>query len=155
MRRFHLLVLLLFVAGAPCLQAQEPTPPPTPKPGSYEAEGRPGYVLIEDTETLPWEPLNIPGMREGMKARLLSRSPSIAAVSLMTYLPMRWRQEQKGFHSGDVEIFLLEGDLSIGDAQGEQKLTKYSYTFIPAGLVHGPVSTRQGAVFILWFKGPP
>ncbi len=159
-RSFPLLVLLLF-AGGLVLRAQEagknagPTAPPTPKPASYEAEGRPGYILIEDTEALPWEPLNVPGMPEGMEARVLSRSSSMGAVALMAYLPMRWRQEQKGYHSSDEEIFLLEGDLTIGDTRGEQKLTKYSYTFIPAGMVHGPASTRQGAVFIQWFKGPP
>jgi hypothetical protein len=135
--------------------AQDAAPPPTPKPNSYEAEGRPGFVLIDKTESMPWDDFNIPGMADGIKARVLSRSPSMGAVSLMTYLPIGWRQDTKGYHNSDVEIFLLEGDLTISDAKGEQKLTKYSYTYIPAGMSYGPMSTQQGAVFIQWFKGKP
>ena len=137
------------------IAAQAPVPPPTPKPGSYEAEGRPGFVLFDNADSMPWEDLNIPGMPDGIKARVLSRSPSMGAVSLMTYLPIGWHQDNKGYHNSDVEIFLLEGDLTIRDAKGEQKLTKYSYTYIPAGTAYGPVSTQQGAVLIHWFKGKP
>jgi len=127
--------------------AQEP---PKITPG-YATEGRPGFVDTYDSETLPWQRLSIPGMPAGMQARVLSRDEKRGAVSLVTYLPIGWKHEARGYHQADEEIFLLEGDLTIGD----QKLTKYSYTFIPAGMAHGPVSTRQGAVMVHWFNRTP
>ena len=142
----------LALGASALLSAQEP--PPKPKPG-YATEGRPGFVAIYDAETVPWQRLEVPGMPSGLEARVLSRSEKLGALAVLTYIPIGWREERKGYHNADEEMFLLEGDLTIGDHQGEQKLTKYSYAFIPEGMVHGPVSTRQGAVMIQWFNRTP
>lgn len=139
-------VVLLSFAGAN-LGAQEP---PVVTPG-YATEGRPGFVYIESTGTVPWKKLTISGMPGGMMAKFLSRDEKRGGLALLTYLPIRWEHNEKGYHNTDEEIFLVEGDLTIGD----QKLTKYSYTFIPEGVAHGPVSTRQGAVFVQWFNKTP
>jgi len=87
----------------------------------------------------------------GSEAKLLSQDDKLGALSLLSYLPIGSRTEARGYRNADEEIFLLEGDLTIGD----QQMTKYSYAFIPAGVVRGPSSTRQGAVFLQWFNKTP
>jgi Domain of unknown function (DUF4437) len=144
--RTSLLLIVLLALWESTVGAQEP---PKITPG-YATEGRPGFVDIYSVELVPWQRLDIAGLPKGLQAKMLSRDAKRGAVSLLTYLPIGWKHE-KGYHNADEEIFLVEGDLTIGD----QKLTKYSYTFIPAGMAHGPVSTRQGAVLVHWFNKTP
>jgi hypothetical protein len=124
--------------------------PPDVTPG-YATEGRPGFVYVKSANALGWEPLEIAGMPPGMSAKVLSRDAQRGGLALLSRRPAGWRHDQRGYHSNDEEIFLLEGDLTIGD----QQLTRYSYAFFPAGVVHGPVATQQGAVFLQWFKARP
>ena len=76
------------------------------------------------------------------------------AVSQITYVPAGW-SHPAGYHDVDNEIFVLEGDLNIGEGAGAERLTRYSYSYMPAGVVHGPVTSRQGAVLLNWWKGEP
>lgn len=126
--------------------------PPFPVPGSgYAVEGRPTLFMSHyDVASVAWEPFEGPGIPPGLQRRLLSQSPSMGAVSQITYVPAGWNHHP-GYHSADDEIFVLEGDLTIGD----EKLTKYSYSYMPAGEMHGPVKSRQGAVLLEWWKGKP
>ncbi|MEX2123979.1 MAG: DUF4437 domain-containing protein [Woeseia sp.] len=134
------------------VSAQEPPPPP--KPG-YEMEGRPGFVVhYEPESSIAWEAFDAEGMPSGLKRRLLSRSPSMGAVTQITYIPDGWRHPS-GYHNADEELFVMEGDLTIEDDSGTRELTRYSYTFLPAGMAHGPMYSRQGAVIMHWFKGEP
>lgn len=137
---------------AAIVSAQEPPPPPEP---GYELEGRPGFVVHYDPESsVTWQPFAVPGMPSGMQRRLLSRSPSIEAVTQITYIPDGWSQPS-GYHGADEEMFVLEGDLTIESDKGAQHLTRYSYTYIPAGVAHGPMRSRQGAVVMHWIRGKP
>lgn len=167
MRSRHVLYLSivfsvgLSVASAP-LAAQGYGPPtvsqapPFPVPDSgYEVEGRTGLMHnLPNIEFVEWEPFDAPGMPAGLQRRLLSVSPSMAAVAQVTAVPAGWSQPA-GYDEVDNEIVVLEGDLSIGDGAEAEKLTKYSYSYIPAGMWRGPVRSRQGAVLLQWYKGPP
>lgn len=129
------------------------TPPSVPRSG-YEVEGRPGFVIHYDLASVAWESFEAKGMPRGLMRQLLSRSPSMGAVSQITYVPAGWSRPV-GYHDVDNEVFLLEGDLSIGEGARAEKLTKYSYSYLPAGVMHGPVTSRQGAVLLNWWKGEP
>jgi len=109
----------------------------------------PGFVDVSSTDLLPWQDLK--GTAAGMKSKILSRDEKRGAIALLTSVPAGWTDEQRGYHTANEDIFLLEGDLIIDD----QKLVKYSYTFIPAGLAHGPSSSLQGALFLEWFSQTP
>ena len=146
------LTLILSALLTTGIAAQEK--PRDPQPG-YELEGRPGFVLVADPDKEPFKPLNIAGIPSGLQSKVLSESPSMGAVSMLTYVPVGWHHDDMGYHNVDEEMFLLEGDLSITDEKGKQVLTKYSYTFIPAGMAHGPVTSEHGAVLVHWFKGKP
>lgn len=123
---------------------------PQIEPG-YATDGRPGFVSHETTENLRWERIEIPNFPISLQAKVLSRDEKRGGLSLMASLPIAWSTATVGYNNADTEIFLLDGDLQIGD----QKLTRYSYTFIPAGKAHGPMSTRQGSVFLVWFNKSP
>jgi Domain of unknown function (DUF4437) len=142
-----ILLSLVLVCATSAAIAQEA---PQIKPG-YATEGRPGFVESYDSESLPWQRLEIDGLPSGMQARILSQDQKRGGLALVTYLPIGWKNEAKGYQNADEEIFLLEGDLTIG----EQQMTKYSYAFIPAGMVRGAESTRQGAVMVQWFNQKP
>lgn len=135
--------------------------PPYPVPDSgYEVEGRAGapgsgFVLHYEPGSVAWENFQAPGMSAGLQRRLLSESPSMGAVSQITYVPAGWTQPA-GYYEVDNEILVLEGDLSIGAGDAdEETLTRYSYSYIPAGTRHGQVRSRQGAVLMQWMKGAP
>lgn len=147
--------LVLFVGCVFFTQSvSSQTAPAVPKTG-YEVEGRAGppgsgFVLHYEPTSVPWQSFTGPGIPAGLQRRLLSQSPSMGAVSQITYVPPGWTRPA-GYHNVDHEIVVLEGDLSLGD----EDLTKYSYSYMPAGVVHGPVKSRQGAVLLDWWKGHP
>lgn len=134
--------------------------PPFPVPDDgYEVEGRDGepgsgFVLHYDANTVAWEPFQVPGLPDGLSRRLMSSSASMGAVSQITYVPAGWVQPA-GYYEADNEILVLEGDLRIGEGDEAEVLTKYSYSFMPAGAWHGPTRSRQGAVLLQWMKGTP
>ncbi|HXN21751.1 MAG TPA: cupin domain-containing protein [Candidatus Dormibacteraeota bacterium] len=156
-RSFVAMFLGLVAFMNPRLMAQ--TPPRIP--AGYATEGRkaatsqfqtaPGFVDVSSLDLLPWQDVDFSGTAKGMKTKILSRDEKRGAVTLLTYAPMRYVDQERGYHTADEDIFVLEGDLTIGD----QKLLKYSYTFVPAGMVHGPVSSRGGALFLEWFNQKP
>jgi hypothetical protein len=130
--------------------------PPFPVPESgYEVEGRPGLMHnIPNIEFVEWEPFEAPGIPRGLQRRLLSASPSMDAVAQVTYVPAGWSQPA-GYDEIDNEIVVLEGDLAIGEGADEEKLSKYSYSYLPAGMWRGRIRSRQGAVLLQWYKGAP
>src|SRR6185437_16628649 len=86
--------------------APQGPPFPVPKDG-YAVEGRPGppgsgYVLNYDLAAVPWEPFEGPGIPKGLQRRLESRSPSMGAVSQITYVPPGW-SHPRGYHDADHE----------------------------------------------------
>lgn len=137
--------------GPPTVEQAPPFPVPD---AGYEVEGRQGLMHnIPNIKFVPWEAFEGVGIPAGLQRRLLSRSPSIGAVSQITYVPAGW-SHRAGYHDVDTEMIVLEGDLSIDDRDGEEKLTKYSYSYMPAGEMHG-LKSRQGAVLLQWWKGEP
>lgn len=137
----------------------EQAPPFRVPESGYEVEGREGepgsgYVLHYDPAQLDWEPFEAPGLSGGLYRKLLSASPSMGAVSQITYVPAGW-QQSAGYYETDTELLVLEGDMSLGEGAAEERLTRYSYSFLPAGVNAGPARSRQGAVLMHWIKGPP
>lgn len=143
-------------AGAP--STDQAPPFPVPEEG-YAVEGRPGppgsgFVLHYTPTSVAWEPFEGPGLPPGLQRRLLSQSPSMGAVSQITYVPAGWSQPA-GYDEVDNELLLLDGDLTFGEGAAAENLTRYSYSYLPAGVMRGSVRSRQGAVLLQWFKGKP
>ena len=114
---------------------------------------RPGVELRNHQElTYPTDherkPFNIPGFtdcdsdapKQSKRAKVqgptsvtMSIDPDRGAATQHVVFPAGWAAPL-GHFDDDVEIFVLEGDLHIGG----HKLLKYSYSYIPAGIVAGP-----------------
>jgi hypothetical protein len=132
---------------------------PSAKPASrMQGEGvntsgdRRGFVGFINQHDLPWEEFRVKGVASGLKAKTHSRDPKTGAVSLLLSYPPGWRSRaDSNYHSGDEEIFVLEGDLSISG----RMLTDRCYSFIPAGMAHGPISTRNGCLALTFFDQEP
>jgi hypothetical protein len=128
-------------------------PSPRMRGENIEASGdRRGFVGFINQQDLPWEEFRVKGVASGLKAKTLSRDSKTGAVSLLLSYPPGWRSRaDSNYHSGDEEIFVLEGDLTIG----ERTLTDRCYSFIPAGMTHGPISTRNGCLALTFFDQEP
>jgi hypothetical protein len=159
----HVVLPAMFVMLMAPVAAQQFGPPtlrqappfPVPEDG-YEVEGREGlpgsgFVLHYDSASVPWQSFE---GHNGLQRRLLSQSPSMGAVSQITYVPAGWSQPA-GYYEVDNEVLVLEGDLSIGEGADAEQLARYSYSYIPAGVNPGPMKSRQGAVLLQWLKGAP
>ncbi len=107
------------------------------------------FVGWVDPAKLYWRPFIISGLQPA-QFKLLSFSESTQARSQITELPAGWRHPS-GFHSTNEEIFVLSGDLTVGD----DRMTKYSYAYYPAGYVHGEVYSEYGATLLHWWDGDP
>ncbi|MBO0719570.1 MAG: DUF4437 domain-containing protein [Blastocatellia bacterium] len=111
-----------------------------------------GFVKFINQQDRPWKEFRVRGVASGLKAKILSRDPKTGAVSLLLSYPPGWRSRaDSNYHSGDEEIFVLEGDLTIG----ERTLTDRCYSFIPAGMAHGPISTGNGCLALTFFSREP
>jgi hypothetical protein len=82
----------------------------------------------------------------GVRAKPLAGDPQTRRASNRIDLPEAWRGTSGGEPGRSMEIFVLEGDLSLADI----KLGPGGYAFLPAGSLGFNLSTDQGAR-ILYF----
>jgi hypothetical protein len=144
---FFLMFLLCVVLGTLARSASRTRGKDTDTSGA----GR-GFVGFINQQDLHWEEFRVKGVASGLKAKTLSRDPKTGAVSLLLYYPPGWRSRaDSNYHTGDEEIFVLEGDLTVGG----RVLTDRCYSFIPAGMAHGPISTRNGCLALTFFDREP
>jgi len=138
-----------------CLWLLGPPLPETPGSRTHISEDREGtnrgFVGFINESDLMWRPFLVPGIPGGIEVKLLSHDRVTGAVSLLARYPARWRHDVRRYHSGDEELFILEGDLRIGS----KVLTERAYAYIPAGLVHGPISTETGCLALWFFSTAP
>jgi hypothetical protein len=144
---FFLLTLLYANFGS----LAESTLPTRGKDDDTSGERR-GFVGFINQQDLKWEDFQVKGVATGLKAKALSHDPKTGAVSLLLSYPPGWRSRaESNYHTGDEEILVLDGDLTIGG----RTLTDRCYSFIPAGMAHGPISTRNGCLALTFFDQEP
>jgi hypothetical protein len=92
-----------------------------------------------DVASVPRIPVNgdIP---PGVEMRVLTEDVKTGLDHLVVDYPAGWRSEARGYMTAGQDIFILEGDLTIGG----YRLTTACYTYIPKGMVFDPVSTEKG-----------
>jgi hypothetical protein len=76
----------------------------------------------------------------GVRMRVLTEDASNGLDHVVMDYPPGWKCDSTGYTTAGQDMYILSGDLQIGD----QKLIPGCYTFIPEGMVYGPVSTRNG-----------
>jgi len=114
-----------------------------------EGRAKIGFVGWVQPDQLGWEPFRIPGLPDA-EYKLLSIDPASGARSQITHISAGWKRP-KGYQNSGREIFLLSGDLTIGD----DRMTKYSYAYYPAGYAQPEAHSEHGAEFLDWWEGEP
>ena len=95
------------------------------------------FVGWVQPEALAWQQFAVAGLPSG-EYKLFSLDPVSGARTQITRVPAGWKAPT-GYHTRGREIFLLSGDLTIGD----DRMTKYSYAYYPAGYAYGPAQSEQ------------
>ena len=100
----------------------------------------PAFVQVDDLDDIFMA--SLPGIR----AKQLAGDPQTRRTSNRIDLPADWQGTSGGVPGRSMEIFVLEGLLSIADI----KLPPGGYAFLPAGSLGFNMTTEQGAR-ILYF----
>ena len=123
-----------------------------------KALGSRGYIRTR-TNLMQWIPMNkYPRISFGSKKqnlsdisyRILSVDSVAEAQTLMLKFEPSFNQENWGKLGSDVEFFVLEGDLSIGD----KTFSKYGYAFLPQGYDIENIRSKEGSVLYFKADGP-
>jgi hypothetical protein len=110
-----------------------------------------GFVGFRHQDDLPWVPFDLRPWPPGLQAKLLSRDVKSGAISLLVYYPPGWESRDPGYHRADEELFVLEGDLTVG----ERTLTRWSYLYVPSETIHGPRRTENGCLALQFYNRTP
>lgn len=110
-----------------------------------------GFVSLPNPQDVPFVPLPIQGLPDGVRVKILSLDASSGACTLLVEMSRNLSRLEKGFYTSDLEIFVLDGELKIG----EKVLTSRCYGFIPAGMAYAPVETREGCTALFFFDRSP
>lgn len=106
------------------------------------------FVGFVQEHNLHQRPLVLSGLQTA-EFKQLSFDEQTGARTILAKLPPGWRQPP-GHHSADLEMFVVEGGLRIGD----RPLGRYAYAYYPAGYSH-TYGTEDGATVLQFWSGPP
>jgi hypothetical protein len=73
--------------------------------------------------------------RAGCRTRLLRMAPGV-------------RTSAAHAHDYWEELYLLEGDLTVADGEGERSVRAPAYACREPGFMHGPVRTQEGCLLL-------
>lgn len=106
------------------------------------------FVGFVQPHNLHFRPLVLPGLKTA-EFKQLSFDEKTGARTLLVRLPPGWKQPP-GYHSADLEMFVVEGGVSIGD----RPMGRYAYAYYPAGYSHS-FGTEEGATVLQFWGGAP
>ena len=106
------------------------------------------FVGFVQPHNLHFRPLVLPGLHT-VEFKQLSFDEKTGARTILVKLPPGWRQPP-GYHSTDLEMFVVEGGVRIGD----RPVGRYSYAYYPAGYSHS-FGTEEGATVLQFWGGAP
>lgn len=106
------------------------------------------FVGFVQPDHLYWRPLSLSGV-PAAEFKQLSFDDKTGARTLLVKLPPGWKQAP-GYHSADLEMFVVDGGIRIGD----KPMGRYSYAYYPAGYAHS-FSTEKGATVLEFWSGAP
>lgn len=104
------------------------------------------FVWFDEIEA---KPLGIDGLPDGLSLKTLSIDESDGALSGILQIPAGWEVNVDFTSDAPEQIFVLSGDLQIG----EHKLTEQFYSYRPAGSSHGRMRSETGCkLIVMWDK---
>lgn len=110
------------------------------------------HIEFIHVQVLPWQDGLYAGPeRPGVTMRMLSLDDETGAASTMLRYPPGFHLATPPALAADEEIFVIEGDLSIGDIH----LGPHGYAFLPQGMERGAMTSAKGAVTLSLFSAAP
>lgn len=102
------------------------------------------FVWFDDIEA---QPLEIEGLPPGLRLKTLSRDESNGALSGVLEIPAGWSFDGDFTANAPEQLFVLRGDLEIGDC----RMTEQFYSYRPAGAAHGRMRSETGCeTIVMW-----
>jgi hypothetical protein len=106
------------------------------------------FIHETETELQPFSAVG-KGLTEGTQVRVLSQDYGDGASSCIWHIPAGWSHREAFITSAPEQLYVLEGDLHKGD----YTYTEGRYSFRPAGAIHEPMWSENGAkVLAFWDK---
>ncbi|MDX2224158.1 MAG: DUF4437 domain-containing protein [Rhodospirillaceae bacterium] len=101
-----------------------------------------------DTATVAPKPL--PGeFAPGLMHRKISHNSDTGGGHMIMEIPAGWKSD-KGYCTAAQDIYILDGDLSVG----VERMIRGCYSYIPAGVAYGPLSSEKGCRAIVFYGAP-
>lgn len=105
------------------------------------------FVWFDEVEAKPFE---IKGLPSGLRLKTLSIDESVGALSGILSIPAGWETEDNFTSDAPEQLFILSGDLQIGD----QNMTGQFYSYRPAGSIRGGMRSEKGCeTIVMWDAG--
>lgn len=108
------------------------------------------HVECVDIRDLPWGPANLVNSNAKARQKVLSIDWNTRAASLYMQLEPGWTRA-KGYHHADTEIYVIDGELTVGD----HRLYAGCYYRVPKYKAVGPFESQRGATVLYFREGPP
>lgn len=114
--------------------------------------GEPIVYQTISFDSIPWKQTDWlgPGDPSGEFHHLLHEEPRTGALSLLIRFAPGYIGKSLEWHSVAQELFLIDGDLT----HTGRKLQAPAFIYVPAGAVHGNISSEGGALLFVKVEGP-
>lgn len=108
------------------------------------------FIEFLQSQSLPWSE-GLYGGRSGVTSKIMSIDLETGASSTLVTYPAGWTQPNEHHLHVDEELFVLGGDLRIGDVVYTEK----SFANLPAHYTRSSAASTNGATVLTFFSGEP
>lgn len=108
------------------------------------------FIEFLQSQSLPWSE-GLYGGRSGVTSKIMSIDLETGASSTLVTYPAGWQQPNEHHLRVDEELFVLGGDLRIGDVTYTEK----SFANLPAHYTRSSAASTNGATVLTFFSGEP
>ena len=109
------------------------------------------HTIFIQSQCLPWTADGLGAVHAGLESRLLSGDPATGAATLLLKIPAGWRRADSHYLSAMEELYVLDGELTIGT----QHYAAHTYACLAAGRLRGACHSERGAVVLAMYAAHP
>jgi hypothetical protein len=99
----------------------------------------------------PWVSVEQPALPAGLTARLLSVDPGDGALTAEINIPAGWTLPSPWSLGTSLDGFIVSGRIKVGDVE----LSRWDYTFRPAGFISGAVTALEDTRVYVFVQAEP
>lgn len=107
-------------------------------------------ITAVSTEELRWERSDAPGFPEGAERKLLKIDPETGIGAALRRHPRGYVEPRHYHTTAGHSIYVLQGRLDVGGVEAGPG----NFFHFPAYTAHGPLTSLENTVFLIWTEGP-